>query len=234
MSRTAGALTPGFADPVHDAQRVFRSVLEAMARPLQPQEIRVPLAPPAPLSAELGAVVLALCDEQTPLWCDAALREAEGVMPWIRFHTGASFVEEAGWALFCLVSRPAKVPAFEELELGTDEQPHLSATVIVDGGRPASETGAAEPGPAPLTASGPGIQGALGWDGAGLPEEFLQARSAVAAAFPRGADVLMTGAGVVLGLPRTTVLTSSDSSASGGSAAGAPEGRAESLPKGGI
>lgn len=221
MSRTAGVLTPGFAAPVHDAQQVFRAVLEAMARPLQPQALKVPLAPPAPLSPEMGAVVLALCDEQTPLWCDGDLGAAGEVEAWIRFHTGTRFVEDPGDALFHLASRPSTVPPFETLPQGTDEEPHLSATVIVDAARvedgdeeEAEEK--AEAGPAegtaadatvPRTATGPGIRSPLKWDGHGLPAEFLTARAEQEASFPRGVDVLIIGRGLVQGLPRTTMLT---------------------------
>lgn len=219
MSPAAGALTPGFAAPVHDAQQVFRAVLDAMARPLAPQPLEVALAPPAPLSPETGAVVLALCDEQTPLWLSETLRPSgEGggdVEAWIRFHTGAPIVGDAADALFCIAACPAQAPPFERLDSGTDEEPHLSATVIIDVSE-ASEASAAEgaearPNTRPpadgLLAAGPGIDGSLRWEGAGVPKSFLRARHAYAEAFPRGIDLLLAGHGAVVGLPRTTVLT---------------------------
>lgn len=195
----AAILTPGFQSPVHDAQRVFRAVLDALSRPLLPQRIEVVLAPPAPLSREVGAIVHALCDEQTPLWLDEALRQRGDVEAWIRFHTGARIVDDPSRALFCVASCPSAVPPFDALEKGTDEEPHLSATVVIDGtdARPTAD----------VVATGPGIDGSLTWDGAGASARFLEARRANAALFPRGVDVILAGRGVVRGLPRTTILT---------------------------
>lgn len=203
MNQTASLLTPGFAAPVHDAQHVFRAVLDAMARPLQPQLLEVSLTPPTPLSCETGAVVLALCDEQTPLWFDDALRQRSlgqkgDVQAWLRFHTGARIVDSAADALFCVVSCPSAVPSFDTLNPGTDEEPHLSATVIID----ATEAVRTRD----VVATGPGIEGSREWDGAGAPLRFLEARRRSAQTFPRGVDVILAGRGVVRGLPRTTIL----------------------------
>lgn len=204
MTEKTSALTPGFAAPVHDAQRVFRAVLDAMARPIRPQPVEVSLTPPAPLSREAGAVVLALCDEQTPLWLDDALRQKNSsqrgdVEAWIRFHTGARIVDSAADALFCVASGPSSVPSFDILNVGTDEEPHLSATVIIE----VAQTGRT----CDVVATGPGIDGSRAWDGTGVPLRFLEARRRSTQTFPRGVDVLLAGGGAVRGLPRTTILT---------------------------
>lgn len=195
----------GFANPVHDAQRTFRAILDAMARPTLPQTITAvrgenTLATPAPLGRTVGAILLTLCDEQTPIWVDAALRASTDVCGWITFHTGAKIVDDVQDALFVAASSPSAMPSLESLAQGNDEEPHLSATLIID----ASGTR----GTSQLTATGPGINGQVEWDGAGLPYGFLAQWQANTQRFPRGVDVLLAGEGRVRALPRTTQLTS--------------------------
>lgn len=194
--------TPGFADPVRDAQHVFRAVLEALARPTTPQRIDAGLLPPAPLSPTAGAVILALCDEQTPVWLDRALRAVPEVGAWIAFHTGARIVDGAEAALFAIASSPAAAPRLADLQQGTDEEPHRSATLVID------VRGARSAGP--LAATGPGIDGVAQWDGTGLPSGFLPQWQENRAAFPRGVDVILAAATTVRGLPRTTALLGAD------------------------
>ena len=63
------SLEAGFADPVHDAQRSFRAVLDAMSRPGRIAQITGVTAP-GPLGAAAGAVLLTLVDHETRLWLD--------------------------------------------------------------------------------------------------------------------------------------------------------------------
>lgn len=201
---TAQNHTPGFAHPVRDSQKVFRAVLKALAGPTTPQPVDVDVQPPVPLGATAGAIILALCDEQTPLWLDPALRADGNVAAWIAFHTGARIVDHARDALF-VVALPSNAPRLAELEQGTDEEPHRSATLILD----AQEAPNAQ-GSSILTASGPGVRDTAAWDGAGLPGGFLLQWQENRALFPRGVDVIITAAGTVRGLPRTTALTIAD------------------------
>lgn len=194
----AGQHRPGLADPVQDAQQVFRAALAALARPTLPQPFTPQTLPPAPLSGSVGAVLLALCDEQTPIWLDGALRASDDVCAWLRFHTGARIVDAVGDAVFVVTSAPATAPRLADLAAGTDEEPHRSATLVIDA------VGAA--GIGTFTATGPGVDGSVDWDGAGLPTGFLTQWQENHARFPRGVDVFLMDHESIRGLPRSTRL----------------------------
>lgn len=188
----------GFQDPARDAQRVFRAVLGAMARPTIAQNVAVTIAPPPPLGTMAGAVVLALCDSQSPVWLDPALRVTSDVEAWIAFHTGAGIVDDPADALFVFASTPSAAPALADLAQGTDIEPHRSSTLVIDA------TAARPIGT--CTATGPGVDGSVEWDGAGLPGGFLKQWQANHTRFPRGVDVILAAENSLLGLPRTTEL----------------------------
>ena len=118
-------LSPGFADPVLDAQASFRAILEAMSRPGRIQRIEARIAPPAPLCTAAAAALLSLADADTPLWLDAGAAVAE----WLRFHCGAPITPEIGAARFALACGAA--PRLEALDVGTDEDPQMGATLIL-------------------------------------------------------------------------------------------------------
>ncbi|GGD87544.1 phosphonate C-P lyase system protein PhnH [Microbacterium murale] len=187
---------PGFADPVQDAQHVFRAVLGAFARPTLPQSLEPGMTDRvAPLSPGVGAVLLALCDEQTPIWLDPALSASDDVCAWLRFHTGVRLVDAPGDALFVVASSPSTVPRLGDLASGTDEEPHRSATVVIDA------TGAR--GTGDFVATGPGVNGSVSWDGAGLPSGFLVQWQENHARFPRGVDLILVADESVRALPRS-------------------------------
>src|SRR5258708_1208843 len=98
---SAGAVARGFADPVLDSQSVFRSVMLALANPGAIFGLAIgELLPPAPLTPELAAIALALCDHETPVWFDARLGAEAEVAAFIKFQTGAPVADEPAKAGF--------------------------------------------------------------------------------------------------------------------------------------
>jgi alpha-D-ribose 1-methylphosphonate 5-triphosphate synthase subunit PhnH len=195
---TAIAPAPGFADPTRDAQRAFRAVLDALAHPTSAYPLAGPAEPPAALGAGLAAVALTLLDEDCTIWLGGALGDDPLAETWLAFHTGARRADRPGAADF-VIAAPDELPALTSLAIGTDETPHLSATVVLD------IRGCC--GPVRFSARGPGIDGsatlAAPWAAAGFAADWQRNTEL----FPRGVDLLLVDADTVTGLPRTTRLT---------------------------
>jgi len=85
----ANTLSGGFANPAIGSAHAFRRVMEAMARPGTIQDVEG-AAPPAPMSPAMGAVLLTLCDTETPVYLAGDL-DCDAVRAWLSFHTGAPF-----------------------------------------------------------------------------------------------------------------------------------------------
>jgi alpha-D-ribose 1-methylphosphonate 5-triphosphate synthase subunit PhnH len=183
----SSALSPGFADPVQDAQSCFRAVLDAMARPGRLYTIRGIPAPP-PLCAAAASVLLTLTDHETPLWLDAAAREAGA---WTAFHTGAPLTE-LEQAVFALA---LSLPDLERLPTGTDEMPETSATVIL---QVASLTTGRQ-----FLLEGPGLRepGLLMIDG--VPADFGPIWQRNHSLYPRGVDLILCAGDQLAALPRS-------------------------------
>src|SRR5258708_22331884 len=84
----ADALLAGFTEPVADAQRAFRAVLDAIAHPGRIVAIAGPAEAPPPVFRATAAIGLTLFDFETPLWLDAASDVPAG-RGWPQFHTRA-------------------------------------------------------------------------------------------------------------------------------------------------
>lgn len=184
----------GFADLVLGAQSVFRAVMEALSRPGTVQSIASDAAPPAPLTPELGAVALTLCDHDTLLWLDPVLAANEAVRAWLAFHCGAPLTSEIGEAAFALVSDVAQLPPLARFGQGSDEYPDRSTTVVLAVGADDRS----------VTLKGPGIKDQL-TTALPLPAgDFIDQWAENRERFPRGVDMLLVRDGTVAGLPRTT------------------------------
>lgn len=185
-----------FADPVFDAQRVFRAVMNAFARPGTVHALGVKLAPPEGFDADLAALVLALADHETPVWLDPVLRTVAGAEDFVRFYTGAGVTRDASEAVFALVSAPEHLSALECFAQGTAEYPDRSTTIFIHVNTLADG--------APLIMSGPGIPGQADLRAGSLPAGFVEAWADNHALFPCGVDLLLVSQGSLLGLPRST------------------------------
>ena len=178
----------GFADPVGDAQRCFRRVLDAMAHPGRIATAGGVTAPP-PLDVATAAVLLTLVDHETPLWLDPA---AAAARPWIAFHCGAQEMTEIGGAAFALA---LSWPGLAALHAGTHEEPETSATLICQVealGRGAS-----------WRLSGPGLREPAVLAVTGLPADFAAVWARNHALFPRGIDLILCAGDRLMALPRT-------------------------------
>ena len=123
---TEAALAGGFADAPREAAQAFRSIMTAMARPGTILEI-AGATPPGGLSLAAGAVLLTLCDPDTPVWMAPAL-ETPDIRRWIDFHTGARRrrrptqpLLSAHGAIFRALNFPSEHPTIRT------GQPHFSS-----------------------------------------------------------------------------------------------------------
>jgi alpha-D-ribose 1-methylphosphonate 5-triphosphate synthase subunit PhnH len=180
-------LSPGFADPVADAQSCFRAVLDAMARPGLLHKVSG-VSAPAPLCNAAAAVLLTLADHETPLWLDPAAGDARA---WIAFHTGAPTVP-AAQAMFVMA---LTLPDLAELSDGSDEMPETSTTVVLQ--VTSLVTGRR------FVLEGPGLREPRALAVDGLPADFVAVWQENHRRYPRGIDLILCAGNQLTALPRS-------------------------------
>jgi len=185
----------GLADPTLDSQRIFRSILEAMAHPGRIVDVAVGLQAPPPLHPAAAAACLTLLDFDTPLWLDDAAARPD-VVEWLRFHCGVPVVVWPQAARFALIAEPERMPSPDAFDLGTAEHPERSATLIVQVQTLLGGTG--------RRLTGPGIADEARLEVAGVPDAFWTWAATNHALFPRGVDIVLSAGRVIAALPRTT------------------------------
>ena len=193
---TTSLLAPGLADPSHDAQRLFRDVLDAFSHPGRIVELRDAPAGPGTLSPAAVAFLLTLADRETPLWLEAGLDRQE-VRDFLRFHAGAPIVYGREAATLAVIIAGGGDP-FAGFPIGTDTYPDRAATLVIE--VPSLEAG-------PLrTGRGPGIDGEVRVAIDGLGNGFWKAWAANHALFPCGVDLVFTSGSRLLALPRSVAV----------------------------
>lgn len=188
-------LKPGFAEPVHQSQSCFRSVLEALSRPGRiMQQSNLPI-PPRGLGKLQAAILLALADSDTPVWLPPDLREAEAAH-YLRFHSGCPLTSDLKQAHFVVLTSLADLPEPASLRLGEPAFPDRSATLLVE--VPSLSAGGS------LTLRGPGIETTHSLEVGGWSESCMAFHAANLSYFPLGVDLLLCCDDRLAGLPRTT------------------------------
>jgi alpha-D-ribose 1-methylphosphonate 5-triphosphate synthase subunit PhnH len=184
-------LEAGFADPVADAQRCFRAVLDAMAHPGRITRATGVQAP-APLGIAAAAVMLTLVDHETPLWLDPGAATAQS---WLAFHCGAKVVADPGECAFALAMT---LPPLHRFPAGSHESPETSATIVcqidsfVDGRA--------------FCLTGPGLREPVVLAVNGLPRDFVSIWKRNHRLFPCGIDLILCAGDRLVALPRTVAI----------------------------
>ncbi len=191
------AIRPAFRDAVRESQSVFRLAMRAMASPGRILPLTSPLAPPPPLNAPAAALLLTLCDFETPVWVDLPLAAGAGAAEFLRFHTGARLVASPREAAFAVVTASGHMPALAAFAQGTPQYPDRSATLIIQVETLSSNGWRLE---------GPGIRSTIRLGAAPLPPDFADQLRANRAAFPCGVDIFLATRDALAALPRSARL----------------------------
>jgi alpha-D-ribose 1-methylphosphonate 5-triphosphate synthase subunit PhnH len=156
-----------------------------------------------------AAIALTLCDQDTPVWLDAALRASPDVAAWLRFHCGTKIVDESAAASFAFAADPRALPAFESFNLGSADYPDRATTLVlcVTSLRSGAE----------LMLEGPGIKTRQSLRAAPLPDDLAARLAANHALFPRGVDLILASANEIAALPRSVRLANVGVSGEGAS-----------------
>lgn len=199
-------------DPVHDTQRTFRKIMEAMASPgsiveLGEEASRVDIE--LPIGKGLLLVALTLLDSETSFAVTTAdkrdwtLQIVRGIAREIArlCYAKAVPVSEADF-VFALGRGKAAAEAIAAARAGTLLDPQLGATVVAEAGRLEREGN--------LLLRGPGIEESarLGVD---LDPSWIAERERKNLEFPLGVDlILVDSVSRLAALPRTTSVAEGD------------------------
>jgi alpha-D-ribose 1-methylphosphonate 5-triphosphate synthase subunit PhnH len=190
----------GFADPVFDAHHVFRSAMMALARPGSVHRLTADLRSPAPLTNGLAAVALSLCDFETVVWLDDHLAANPDVMSFLRFHTGARFVNNRAQATFAFVGDADQLSDLQGFSIGTLDYPDRSTTLVIEVCHLLGDTIGG------LVLNGPGIEDQVHLDAGPAITRLKSCLIDNHNLFPRGIDALFVAGDKIAAVPRSTVI----------------------------
>jgi alpha-D-ribose 1-methylphosphonate 5-triphosphate synthase subunit PhnH len=197
-------MAPGFADSTAQSQAVFRSALDALARPGTP--VAIPAAalvsPTSGTHDAAASVLLALLDQDCALWLSPTLANGPAAA-WLRFHTGCRVEQDCSKADFVWVASIDELPPLQRLKQGSAECPDQSATCVV--GVTGWRIAAASEADA-VSLRGPGVRDVLTLAVDGMDANFVQQHHAMQAHAPCGVDMFFCAGDAVLGFPRSVRL----------------------------
>jgi alpha-D-ribose 1-methylphosphonate 5-triphosphate synthase subunit PhnH len=200
-------------DMVHGTQRIFRKLLDCMARPGEIQSISEEIAPIEAMEGfpcSLQGIAFTLIDREVQFHVLANHSETiKRALEWKTYSKFSSILS----ADYIFISHPENVKNIAEfmqhIKKGTLSDPHDSATVVlcVEG---ISNTNI-HSSSLKLTMSGPGIASNKTVYIRGLSAKWIEERNIATGEFPLGIDlILTTNEGDIMAVPRTTLLESEE------------------------
>ncbi len=183
----------GFMVEAHDSQAIFRRLLTAMAHPGTLMESPVEINPPGELHNAVGAILLALLDDETPLWSNLRIGSEE--IKWLRFHTGAPATLNPTNALFALETSLKNLNKPTCFYPGSAMAPESATTLIVQTPDILSTGG--------LSLTGPGIETQTTLHIEGVNACFFHNRNKLKIQYPLGVDMVFVSHTTFVAIPRT-------------------------------
>ena len=179
---------------VHETQRVFRAMLNALASPGQSFPVEASCQSPTGLESGMAAAALMLFDSETTVWL--AECAPPSVRAWLLADAACRLTSDPGRTQFALVTDVRHMPALSQFCGGSAECPEASATLLV-------QLDALHGGDGVIL-SGPGIDGASVIRPRLRKPRFWSEWNANHRRYPLGVDCFFFAEGHVVGLPRTT------------------------------
>lgn len=196
MNNIQSQVQTGLANPVYDAQGIFRLLLKSMAEPGLIARLDDTPEFMTGLNAASYAVALALFDQDTSINLSASLQH-KSIKDSLRFHTAAHLVDSCDQADF-VICNEADRPDLDRLNAGTEAYPDQSCTLIIQ--CESFFKGII------YRATGPGIASSRKIRCSGFNGTLLHQRENLAAQFPLGIDLILTCGREFFCIPRTTKL----------------------------
>ncbi len=197
MTQQATALRkmPAVREAGQDTQMVFPAIVEAMSNPGKIIVCNDLPDSPSPLHKSTAAICQSLADFETPLWVDTDIAACGMALNHLRFRCGCRITVDPIQACTALLTNGDAVGVFKRFNIGTDERPELSATLIVQVAGMTADEG--------VRLSGPGIKTERRLELDGVGTSFWAAVAANGTYFPCGVDFIVTANDSFVCLPRT-------------------------------
>ncbi|WP_332239116.1 phosphonate C-P lyase system protein PhnH [Sporolactobacillus sp. KGMB 08714] len=196
-------------DEVRDTQIVFRQLLDCMARPGKINSVSPflrKIGTQLPCSPRMFMIASILLDYEVGFHLISAGKiDAFHFIEW-RTRSRHVAINQADYLLVdAAVDARAIDEIMDTVRTGTLQSPERSATLILGVDGLSDRAGL----PLALTLKGPGIKEKRRLFIAGMDKEWLEKRKQVNKEYPTGCDfILMTAAGEMAALPRTTFIES--------------------------